>query len=225
MLISFIRTIILYSLIVVAMRVMGKRQVGQLEPTELVIALMISDVAAIPMERTSIPLIQGVIPILTFIIAEAALSFINLKSRRFRRFLSGTPVVLIRNGKVFEEELVRLRMNLDDLMEELRISGNPDITDIEYAIFETNGSLSIIPKSENRTAIPMDFDLHPKYKGLPFLLVCDGKINWTALKAFEKDDKWLTKQLQAKGAKNIKDVLYASVDENGKFYMQKRGKR
>lgn len=225
MLISFIRTIILYLLIVIALRIMGKRQVGQLEPTELVVTMMISDLATIPMGHVSIPLMHGVIPILTLIIAEATLSFVNLKSRRFRKIMSGTPVVIIRNGKVFEEELERLRLNIDDLMEELRSNGNPDINEIEYAIFETNGSLSIIPKSGSRPATPNDFQMNVKYKGLPFMLVCDGKINENALKAFEKDEKWLLNKVYSKGVNTIEDVLLASVDEAGTFYLQKRNKK
>lgn len=225
MLISFIRTIILYLLIVIALRIMGKRQVGQLEPTELVVTMMISDLATIPMGHVSIPLMHGVIPILTLIIAEATLSFVNLKSRRVRKIMSGTPVVIIRNGKVFEEELERLRLNIDDLMEELRSNGNPDINEIEYAIFETNGSLSIIPKSGSRPATPNDFQMNVKYKGLPFMLVCDGKINENALKAFEKDEKWLLNKVYSKGVNTIEDVLLASVDESGTFYLQKRNKK
>ncbi len=225
MLISFIRTIILYLLIVIALRIMGKRQVGQLEPTELVVTMMISDLASIPMGHVSIPLMHGVIPILTLIIAEATLSFINLKSRSFRKVMSGTPVVLIRKGKVFEEELERLRLNVDDLMEELRSNGSPDINEIEYAIFETNGSLSIIPKASARPATPKDFDMNIAYKGLPFMLVCDGKVNDNALAAFEKDKQWLKKQLKAKGADSLKEVLFASVDESGEFYMQRKGEK
>lgn len=225
MLISFIRTIVLYLLIVVALRIMGKRQVGQLEPTELVVTLMISDLASIPMGHVSIPLIHGVIPILTLIIAEATLSFINLKSRKFRKILSGTPVVLIRNGKVYEEELERLRLNVDDLMEELRSNGNPDINEIEYAIFETNGSLSIIPKASNRPATPSDFDMKVQYRGLPFMLICDGKVNENALNTLKQDETWLKKQLSSHGVEKITDVLFASVDESGKFYMQRKGRK
>ncbi len=223
MLISFIRTLILYFLVVIALRVMGKRQVGQLEPTELVVTLMISDLASIPMSHTSIPLINGVIPILTLIFTEAVLSFFDLKSRKFRKFLSGTPVVLIRNGKVLEEELKRLRVNVDDLMETLRFNGNFDIKEIEYAIFETNGNLSVIPKADIKPLTPKDIEKKSQYKGVPFLLICDGIVNENALKAYEKDTKWLKKQLGAKGIKNVSDVLLAGVDDNGKFYLQKRG--
>lgn len=225
MLIAFIRTIILYLLIVIALRVMGKRQVGQLEPTELVVTLMISDLASTPMGHVSIPLMHGIIPILTLIILETTLSFIDLKSRKFRKFMSGTPVILIRDGIVLEQELEHLRLNIDDLMEELRSNGNPDINEIKYAIFETNGSLNIIPKSHNRALTPKDLGIELKYKGVPFMLICDGQINEKALKIFDKDISWLMKKINAGGAKHVNDVLFASVDENGKFYMQKRVKR
>ena len=225
MLISFIRTLILYILIVVALRVMGKRQVGQLEPTELVVALMISDLAAIPMGHVSIPLAHGVIPILTLVVAEATLSFWDLKSRNFRKLLSGSPVVLIKSGEVYEKELEKLRINIDDLMEELRVGGYPDICEIQYAIFETNGNLSIIPKSSSRPATTGDLNLNLKYKGLPFMLVCDGKINKKALSEFEKDEKWLNKQIKLNGAKDIDEVLLAGVSESGLFYLQKRMKK
>ncbi len=223
MLISFIRTIILYFLIVIAMRVMGKRQVGQLEPTELVITMMISDLATIPMEHVSFPLVIGVIPILTLMFAETTISFINLKSRRFRKLISGAPIVVVKDGLVLEDQLKKLRLNMDDLMEELRMNQCPDIQDIAYAVFETNGNLSIIEKSAERTAEPKDFGLNPKYKGLPFLFVCDGEVNQYALKIYKKDTRWLIKEISKQGAKNVRDVLLAGVDESGTFYMQKRG--
>lgn len=212
MLISFLRTIITYALVVLAVRIMGKRQVGQLEPTELVVTLMISDLATIPLSHVSIPLVHGIVPILTLIVAEATLSFIDLKSRRFRKLLSGSPVVVIKDGKISEEELSKLRLNIDDLLEMMRMQGTTDIKDIKYAILETSGNLSVIPKTtENDT----------NYNGLPFMFICDGEISYKALKLYNKDDKWLKKQL--KGEK-VKDILFAGVDENGKFYLQKREK-
>lgn len=222
MLISFFRTLILYILIVVALRVMGKRQVGQLEPSELVVTMMISDLATIPMGHVSIPLLHGVIPIVTLIVAEATVSFLNLKSRKLRKLVSGTPAVLIRNGKVIEKELARLRMNIDDLMEELRTLGSADITTIAYAIFETNGSISVIPKSEDRTITPKDLGQTPEYKGLPFLFICDGKVNDIALKAYEKDDVWLKKQLKKSDTKRVEDVFFAGVNEAGEFFLQRK---
>ena len=209
-------------MIVLALRMMGKRQVGQLEPAELVITMLISDLAAIPIGHVSIPLMHGVIPVLTLILLEAIISFANLKSRRFRKLISGTPVILIRDGRVYESELERLRLNVDDLMEELRANGCADITEIAYAIFETNGSLSIVLKSEDRPLTPQDIGQTPKYKGLPFLFICDGKMNKAALDAYQKDENWLRKHLSSKGVSEIQSVFIAGVDEQGKFFIQKR---
>lgn len=224
MLISFVRTVILYLLIVVALRVMGKRQIGQLEPSELVITMLISDLAAIPIGHVSIPLMHGVIPVVTLILMEALISFATLKSRKLRRWISGTPVVLIHNGKVMENELERLRLNIDDLMEELRSNGCSDITEVSYAIFETNGFLSIVLNSESRPIQLQDFGIKKKYRGVPFLFICDGEINYSALQAYAKDVNWLKKQLRAQGCKNIGSVFLAGVNENGDFYLQKRKK-
>lgn len=213
MLISFIRTVITYALVVLAVRIMGKRQVGQLEPTELVVTLMISDLATIPLTHVSIPLVHGIIPIFTLIIAEATLSFVDLKSRRFRKLLSGAPVVVIKDGKIDENELAKLRFNIDDLLEMLRMQGITDIKNIKYAILETSGNLSIIEKTTKN-----DTD----YKGLPFMFICDGEISHKALQFYNKDMKWLKKQLDGK---EFSEILIAGVDENGKFYIQMREKR
>ena len=215
MLISFFRTIISYMLVVIAIRIMGKRQVGQLEPTELVVTLMISDLATIPLSHVSIPLVHGIVPILTLIVAEATLSFIDLKNRKFRKILSGTPVVVIKDGKVCEKEMEKLRFNFDDLLEMLRMQGNTDIGKIKYAIVETSGNLSIIPKTEMKTE-------EKSYLGLPFMFICDGDISIKALELYNKDVEWLKKQL--KGTE-IKEVLFAGVDGNGKFYLQTRDKK
>ena len=169
MLISFVRTIILYILVVAALRVMGKRQIGQLQPSELVVAMMISELASIPMENVGTPLVNGIIPILTLIIAEATFSFLTLKSKKVRKMISGTPTILIEKGRVLEKEMERLRFNIDDLMEELRTNGYANIMDIEYAIIETNGLLSVIPKSNKRPVTPSDLDMNIKYEGMPFL--------------------------------------------------------
>lgn len=214
MLISFVRTILTYILVVIAVRIMGKRQVGQLEPSELVVTLMISDLATIPLSHVSIPLIHGIVPILTLIIAEATISFLDLKSRRFRKFLSGVPVVVIKDGKIIEKELEKLRLNFDDLMEMLRMQGNTDIQEIKYAIIETSGNLSVITNNK----LP---EGEEKYKGLPFMFICDGEISTKALELYNKNAEWLKKSLN--GA-NVDEILFAGVDANGKFYIQKREK-
>lgn len=214
MLISFIRTIISYVLVVIAIRIMGKRQVGQLEPTELVVTLMISDLATIPLSHVSIPLLHGIVPILTLIVAEATLSFMDLKSRKFRKLMSGTPIVIIEDGKVCEKEMEKLRFNFDDLLEMLRMQGNTDINEIKYAILETSGNLSVISKTRPQTE-------KNEYLGIPFMFICDGDISQKSLKLYGKNIGWLNKQLNGTKAS---DVLYAGINESGKFYMQKREK-
>jgi len=140
----FIRTIILYITVMIAMRLMGKRQVGELQPSELVITIMISELAAIPAASIGVPLVSGIVPVLTLIIAEIVVSFFAMKSKGFRKVVSGSPSVIIRNGKINYVEMERIRMNIDDLLEETRIAGYPVISDIKLAIVETNGKLSII---------------------------------------------------------------------------------
>lgn len=212
MLISFIRTIITYILVLIAVRIMGKRQVGQLEPGELVVTLMISDLATIPLSHVSIPLLHGIVPIFTLIIAEATISFFDLKSRKFRKFMSGMPIVIIKDGKVCEKEMEKLRFNFDDLLEMLRMQGNTDINEIKYAILETSGNLSIIPKTRTKTE-------EVNYLGIPFMFIYDGDISEKALNLYGKNDEWLKKQLKGN---DVSKILYAGVDENGKFYFQKK---
>lgn len=158
MAISFIRTIILYLFVVVGLRIMGKRQIGEMQPSELVVAIMISDLATIPMQEVGIPLFSGVIPIFTLIIMEILLSQFSLKNKKFRRLLTGKPNVVIHNGKILEEEMKKIRFNTDDLNEQLRIQGYTGIKDINFAILETNGQLSIIPKPKNKQSTVEDVE-------------------------------------------------------------------
>ncbi len=225
MLITFIRTLILYILVVLALRLMGKRQIGQLQPSELVVTMMISELACIPMENVGTPIANGVIPILTLIIAEAAFSFLTLKSKKIRRIISGTPTILIEKGRVLEKEMERLRFNIDDLMEELRTNGYSNLMDVEYAIIETNGMLSIIPKSTRRPVTPSDMDIMPEYEGLPFLLIADGVINRMALKSAHLSEEWLYEKLKEFDIDKIKDVFIAYLDTSGNLFIQRKYKK
>lgn len=163
--ITFLRTVILYLLVVIGLRIMGKRQIGEMQPSELVVAIMISDIASIPMQDIGIPLLSGVIPIFTLIIMEIALSQISLKSRKFRRILTGKPSVIIHNGKMLREEMEKIRFNTDDLKEQLRIQGYVKTDDIQFAILETNGQLSIIPKPKKQQSTVEDVKNSSKEKG------------------------------------------------------------
>lgn len=224
MFVAFIRTIILYILVVVALRVMGKRQIGQLQPSELVVAMMISELASIPLEKTATSLLTGIVPVVVLIIAEATFSYLTLKSRKLRRAISGVPTILIEKGKIAEKEMERLRFNIDDLMEELRANGYPNITDIEYAIIETTGQLSVIPKSNKRPITASDLKVSTQYEGMPFLIVSDGKINDVALLDSGITKEWLMIRLEEYGIYELSDVFIASLDTSGELYVQKKAK-
>jgi len=144
MAISFLRAIILYTIVMAVVRLMGKKQAGEMEPAELVATIMISELASIPMQDTSIPLMSGVMPICTILIIEILLSYIAMKNKKIRRFLSGNPSVLVYDGKIMLGEMRKNRFNRDDLMEQLRLAGSADIANVRYAILETNGQLSVI---------------------------------------------------------------------------------
>jgi len=225
MLVILLRTLIIYILVIVVLRLMGKRQIGQLQPSELVVAMMLSDLACIPMESAEMPLVLGIIPILTLFIAETCFSFFTLKSRKIRKLLSGSPAILIEKGQVSESEMRRLRFNIDDLMEELRTAGYVSIADIEYAIIESNGGLSVIPKSNKRPLTAADFDMSLPYETIPFLLVTDGSVNEHALEKSGHDIAWLLQKLNEFDIHTIEDVFIATMDISGEFFVQKKRKK
>lgn len=224
MIVVFIRTIILYAIVVVIMRMMGKRQIGQLQPFELVIAIMVSDLASIPMQDIGIPLLYGIIPIVTMLFIQILLSFIQLKSQKFRQVLCGKPSLLIKNGQIQMQELKSQRFNLNDLMEELRIKGYFNLEDIEYAVLETSGQISVITKTSKETVTKEDIKIEPVQEKLPITLVLDGKIQDENIKILKKDKKWLYSLFKKNNINNENQLIVAILDSKGKFYYQKRDK-
>ncbi|HEX9062160.1 MAG TPA: DUF421 domain-containing protein [Clostridia bacterium] len=222
MLVVFIRTILLYAIVVVVMRMMGKRQIGQLQPFELVVAIMISELAAVPMQNTGIPLVNGIIPILTLLFAQLTLSFISLKSMKARGVICGKPRVMIENGKIVESSLKSEMYTLNDLLEQLRIKSVPDISDVEFAVLETNGQLSIIPKSQKRPVVPEDLQVSTKYEGIPLDLIIDGTVIDKNLNKIGLGREWLTGELKKFGISNVSEVLFASIDSQGEIFYQKK---
>lgn len=223
MLITFIRIVFLYALVILAIRLMGKRQVGQLQPAELVIAIMISDLASIPMENNNIPLISGIVPILTLIGAELLLSWICLKSYRFRKLLSGSTSILIYNGKIIEEELLKQRFTLEDLLEELRQNNCPDISQVEYAILETSGQVSVIPKASFQPLTFSDIGISVAQKKLPCPIISDGVLDEMSLKRSGKTKSWLESELKKNNIKRASDVFIGIITADGEFFVQKKG--
>jgi uncharacterized membrane protein YcaP (DUF421 family) len=218
----FARTLILYALVVIVMRLMGKRQIGQLQPFELVIAIMISELASVPMQNTGIPLLAGIIPILTLLVAQITLSLISIKSIRARGIICGKPKILIESGIIKQENLAREMYTINDLLEQLRIKNIPNISDVEYAILETNGQLSVIPKSQKRQVTPEDLKINTEYEGLSYDLIIDGRLYLENLKKINLDTKWLNEQLANFGISDYKSVFFASIDTKGNLFVQKK---
>lgn len=218
------RTIILYLVVIISLRVMGKRQIGQMQPSELVVAIMISDLAAVPMQAIDIPLINGIIPVLTLIVAEVLMSYLSLKSRKIRRIISGEPSIIVYDGHVNEGELERLRFNMNDLLEQLRINNFSNISDVECVIMETNGQLSIIPKTSAKVVTMKDMKIKGSQEKLQHLLVTDGEVNIMELKKIGKDMPWLDRELKKQNL-DRSDVFFAVYDENSGLIVQKRGEK
>lgn len=224
MFILIIRTIILYIYLIIIMRVMGKRQIGQLEPVDFVVALMISELATLPMADNRIPLIYAIVPITTLVFLQVFTSFLELKSEGFRSILNGQPSIIIKDGLVNIEELRQLRYNLDDLLAELRQQGFFNLMEIHYAILETDGSLSVLPYSAYEPPNRKDLKLEAEDEPLPMPVILDGVVNIENLKSLGKDKYWLEKKLTLNNIKNPTDVLVAIIYSNEhKFYYQLKG--
>ncbi len=224
MLVLVIRTVILYLIVVVSMRIMGKRQIGEMQPSELVVAIMISDLASVPMQAIDVPLLSGIIPVFSLIVTEIIVSFASLKSRFFRRILTGEPSIIIYDGHVNENELKKLRFNLNDLLEQLRINNIPNISDVEVAMLETNGQISIIPKRDARNVTVRDMKIKDAVvEKLPCTLISDGELIKNELKRSGHCEEWLKKELKKRNIQQIKDVFIASYDVNDGLFIQLKG--
>ncbi|MDU6362594.1 MAG: DUF421 domain-containing protein [Clostridium sp.] len=220
MFIVLIRTIFLYALVIFVIRLMGKRQIGELQPYEFVITIMISDLAALPMQDTRLPLILGVIPILTLLFIKTVLSLIQLKSQKARKILEGEPCILINRGKINFETLKRQQINLDELMEEIRLAGYFDLSEIEFGILENNGQMSFLTSNKSSGESSNSQNSSSSKPRLPIIYVLDGKINRNALTSGNKTDEWVQNELKKHKVNSIKDVLIAMTDTKGKFIYQ-----
>lgn len=215
MIMSYVRTIALYLVLIVCVRLMGKRQIGEMEPTEFVVTMLLANLAAIPMQDGAIPLYSGLVPILTVLGSELVLSGLILYSVKFRQLLCGKPVILIENGKLMQDNLRRTRVTLDELTGHLREKDVLDITAVQYAILETDGNLSVFPFPKERPASAKDAGIHPKLQFLPVTIVEDGFLSRENLGRAGKDEAWLNQILQEHRAE-IADTLLLTVDAGNK---------
>lgn len=221
MIITLIRTIILYVLVICTMRILGKRQIGQLQPAELVVTILLSEIMVIPMQDTQIPLINTIIPVLLLVGFEILVSFISMKSIKLRSILQGNSLIVIRNGVIDQQQLKRLRFTIDDLLEALRKKDVFDISEVLYAIVETDGTLSVMLKPENEFATKDDLGLEIDDKGLQCVVISDGKIIQSDFKDCGMNMPKLKKIIN-KNNINVKDIMLMTIDKNGNMNVVKR---
>lgn len=219
MLISIFRAFFLYLLIVLLMRIMGKREIGQLQPYELAITLIISELVTLPMENNAIPLINGVIPAVTITIAQVLFSYLTTKSQWLQDFISGKYTIIIENGKMIQKNMLKQKYNITELLEQLRINGVVKIDDVQYAILETSGQLSIILKEEKQPVTAEQMKIKTDYEGLPVNLILDGKLVEENLSSASITVKDVEKRLK-KDKLSIKEVFFASINAKGEYYIQ-----
>lgn len=223
MFVVLLRTVILYLLIVAGIRLLGKHQIGQLEPSELVLALIIADLASVPMQDNGIPLLSGLIPIAVLLAVSTILSALCTKSIKFRSLLVGRPSIVIRDGVVQEGALRRTRFTVDELMEELRIQGYNDFKSIKYALLETNGQLSVLPAAAEKPVTASQMGLAPEEPGMQVVLISDGRLLSHNLKRMGYEETWLEKQLSAHKLHSVKQVFLLTVDQAGNTYVVPKG--
>lgn len=214
---AFVRTILLYLIIMIGIRVMGKRQIGELEPIELVLMLLISDLAAVPMQDFGIPLLNGAVPIVTLLALSMLLSFFSMRSVRFHRLVCGNPTTLIKDGVIQQDALKRNRFTLDELLEELRAQSVTDLETVKYAVLETNGQLSVLlypgeaPVTPKQLGHPVKDDVF-----IPVVLVNDGRVLKTGLQDKGLNEAWLDRTLRDRGFRSAHEVLLLTIDGAGK---------
>ena len=225
MILIFIRTIILYILVLVVMRFMGKREIGQLQPFELAISIMIADLATLPMSEPGIPITNGIIPILGLLVMHLVISLLNLKSLKLREIICGKPSILISHGIINEKNMKKERFTINELEERLRGDNVFNISDVEYAILETSGQITVIQKPNKRNTIPEDFNINPEYEGIAYDLVVDGKVMRQNLDKINREYSWLVDMLRENNM-TPQETLLATIDGKGNFFCQKKeGKR
>ncbi len=217
-----IRTIILYFFMLIMLRIMGKRELGQLSPFDFVVSIMIAELTVIPMEDSSIPLHHGIVPIVTLVILQIGLSFLTLHSETFRRWANGKPNIVIHNGAIQTTEMEKARLNMNDLLAHLRREGIFDVQDVEFAILETSGELSVLPKSQKRPVTPEDMFLETEYEGLSMPLIIDGNIQHENLFQMNLDEDWLYGEMKKQGIRSVKDVLFGSINTKGEVFLAEK---
>ena len=212
MLLSYIRSIILYLVLIATIRLMGKRQIGQMEPSEFVVTMLVANLASIPMQDGGIPLFSGIVPILTVLGVELLLSALCLRSIRLRKVFCGKPVILIENGRILRENLEKTRVTLDELSGHLREKDVLDPSSVQYAILETNGNLSVFPYPKERPASAKEAGIPVKKQHLPVTVISDGRVLKENLAFAGKNEDWLKRVLRERNS-TVAGTWLLTVDD------------
>lgn len=220
----FLRTILVYIIVFLTMRIMGKREIGKLSIIDLVISIMIAEIAVFVIEDVNKPMIEGILPMATLVAIQLVIAVVSLKSEKLRRWVEGRPSPIIEKGKLNRSEMKRQRYNLDDLLLQLRENKVMNPADVEFAILEPSGKLTIAEKRPDSEEAPKEGGEKPafRYEGLPLPLIMDGKVQDDSLSKLGKTRFWLKRELQSRGVNDFKDVFFCSVDYRGKWFIDKK---
>lgn len=220
MAIIFVRTVILYFAILISMRIMGKRQLGEMEISEFIVAALIADLAATPLQDIGIPLLNGLVPIIIMFCFEIIIAGLNMRSVKLRKLTYGRPEIIIRDGRIIREAMHKNRFTLDELMQELRAQGLTDTAQVEYAVLETNGQLSIILKSSDQPATASQMGVDGDDVSYAHIIINEGRILDNNLKLLGRDRRWLANELKRQNLRSADEVYILTLSENGSVFCQ-----
>lgn len=217
----FFRTILVYFIVFLTLRIMGKREIGKLSLFDLVISIMIAEIAVFVLEDMAKPLAEGIVPMVTLVVIQMFIAYVSLKNEKLRRIFEGRPAMVIQNGKLNREVMRRHRYNLDDLLLQLRQNKIVDVADVEFAILEPSGKLTVVEKdASSQPAAKQEVKI--RYEGLPLPLIMDGKVQDHNLEKLGKTRFWLKSELQDRGVQDFKDVFFCTIDHRGKWFIDKQ---
>lgn len=224
MLTILLRTVILFAAAVLIIRAMGKRQVGQLQPFDLVVMIMVAELASTPIGGPGIPIWQGIVPIAALMVCHTLITAVCMRSQRFRIWFCGQPTVLVRNGVICEKQMRKMSITINDLMEGMRTGGILDPAEAGTVILETGGQMSVFPKAQHRAVSPDDLHLQPVEEGMPLPLILDGEIHQDNLRRGKLTREWLQEKIRAQGYESAENVLFACLNTGGMLLIQGKGK-
>ncbi len=214
-----IQIVILYVVVMVSLRLMGKREIGQLSVFDFVVSVMIAELSTLPMEDTNVPAWRSIVCIAVLVLLQLSVAWVSLRSHRFRHWVEGEPSVLIEHGRILDNEMRKTRYSMHDLLMQMREQGVANVADVELAVLETSGQLSVFPRPEARPLTAADLGIPAREDGIPLPLIVDGNVVSKTLTILARDEAWLAEEIQRLGYGNIRDVFFATIDRDGQVHV------